>query len=430
MTRSACFLGLEDGSIFLGQSFGATGTAVGEVVFNTAMTGYQEVLTDPSYCGQIVTMTAPLVGNYGVNREDVESSGQHVSGFVVREFARRLSNQRATSDLDEYLRAATVIGLCGVDTRALTQQLREQGALRGVISTEIRDPAELVAMAKTAPEMIGLNLVKKVALSNEHVYGSNGDRMIASDGLSTGAYRRNGFQVVAIDCGIKNSILRQLSDRGCSVSVVRSDASAKDVLSSKPNGILAGNGPGDPAALTQMITMLRELVGRVPIFGICLGHQLLSLALGAKTFKLKFGHHGVNHPVLNVDTGRVEITSQNHGFAVDIASLEAVGGRVTHINLYDRSLEGFVHSAKGIMAVQYHPEAAPGPHDSGYLFDRFIELMRERRDLLESGDEHWKLGKRGRGCRSRGPATVAMRMQRAMRNSPQPLTRPENADSS
>jgi carbamoyl-phosphate synthase small subunit len=254
--------------------------------------------------------------------------------------------------------------------------------------------------------------------------------MIASDGLSTGADRCKGFQVVAIDCGIKSSILRQLSDRGCSVRVVRSDASAKDVLLGKPNGILVGNGPGDPAALTQTITMIRELVGRVPIFGICLGHQLLSLALGAKTFKLKFGHHGVNHPVLNVDTGRVEITSQNHGFAVDIPSLAAVGGRVTHINLYDQSLEGFVHAAKGVMAVQYHPEAAPGPHDSGYLFDRFIELMRERRDSLESGDELWKLEKRGRGYRSRGAAVVAMRMQRAMRNSQQPLHRPENADSS
>jgi carbamoyl-phosphate synthase small subunit len=412
VTRSACFLGLEDGSVFAGQSFGATGTAVGEVVFNTAMTGYQEVLTDPSYCGQIVTMTAPLVGNYGVNRDDVESSGQHVSGFVVREFARRFSNQRATGDLDEYLRAANVIGLCGVDTRALTRQLREKGALRGVISTEIRDPAELVARAKTAPEMIGRNLVEKVALSNEHVHGSNGGGMIASDGLSIGAYRRNGFQVVAIDCGIKNSILRQLSDRGCSVRVVRSDASANDILLSKPDGILAGNGPGDPAALTETIRMIRELLGRVPIFGICLGHQLLSLALGAKTFKLKFGHHGLNHPVLNVDTGRVEITSQNHGFAVDIPSLESVGGRVTHINLYDQSLEGFVHAANGVMAIQYHPEAAPGPHDSGYLFDRFIELMRERRGSLESCDELWKFGKRGRGRHSGAPVAAAIHIER------------------
>jgi carbamoyl-phosphate synthase small subunit len=395
MSRHPCYLGLEDGAVFVGQNFGASGTAVGEVVFNTAMTGYQEILTDPSYCGQIVTMTAPLIGNYGVNMEDAESGGQHLSGFVIKELARRLSNQRASGDLDEYLRKAKVIGLAGVDTRALTKRLRERGALRGVISTELTDPAQLVAKAKAAPEMSGQNLVQKVMPSGERVYEGNrepnslssmgrqgtGNRTEASmfDTKRAGATsfkpQVSGLHVVAIDCGIKENILRQLSQRGCTVRVVPPDSSAEKILSSKPLGLLVGNGPGDPAAVTDTIATMRKLIGKVPIFGICLGHQLLSLALGAKTYKLKFGHHGANHPVLNVETGRVEITSQNHGFAVDVPSLEAVGGRVTHINLYDKSLEGFAHAAKRVFAVQYHPEAAPGPHDSGYLFEQFIELM-------------------------------------------------------
>jgi len=363
MNHARCYLGLEDGVVFVGQSFGASGTAVGEVVFNTAMTGYQEILTDPSYCGQIVTMTAPLIGNYGVNAEDMESTGQHLSGFVIKELARRLSNQRATADVDTYLRGAGVIGLAGVDTRALTRRLRERGALRGVISTEIDDPVQLVARAKASPEMSGQNLVERVM--------PNGERLYSANGRSTGS-----LHVVAIDCGIKENILRLLTHRGCTVRVVPPSTSAEAVLSSRPNGVLAGNGPGDPAAVTETIEMMRRLVGRVPIFGICLGHQLLSLALGAKTYKLKFGHHGANHPVLNVETGRVEITSQNHGFAVDVPSLEAVGGRVTHVNLYDKSLEGFAHADKRVFAVQYHPEAAPGPHDSGYLFERFVEMMK------------------------------------------------------
>ncbi len=384
MTRPRCYLGLEDGSVFVGQSFGATGTAVGEVVFNTAMTGYQEILTDPSYCGQIVTMTAPLIGNYGVNTDDAESSGQHLSGFVIKELARRLSNQRATGDLDEYLQKARVIGLAGIDTRALTRRLRDRGALRGVISTEINDPAQLVARAKAAPEMSGQNLVERVMPSGERAYEGNreqgkGNRspLLEAKSQGTANLRTQAprLHVVAIDCGIKENILRQLTTRGCTVRVVPPTSSAETILAHKPDGILVGNGPGDPAAVSQGIDTLRQLVGHAPIFGICLGHQLLSLALGAKTYKLKFGHHGANHPVLNVDTNRVEITSQNHGFAVDIPSIEAVGGRVTHINLYDKSLEGFAHPAKRVFAVQYHPEAAPGPHDSGYLFDQFLALM-------------------------------------------------------
>jgi carbamoyl-phosphate synthase small subunit len=348
-------------NVFAGQSFGATGTSAGEVVFNTAMSGYQEILTDPSYCGQIVTMTMPMMGNYGVNGEDIESSKQYLSGFVVKELARRYSNHRATGSLHEYLEAAGIIGLAGVDTRALTKRLRERGALRGVISTEISDPVQLVAKARDSSPMEGQHLVKQVMPDGETIW---------SDESAKG-----DLHVVAVDCGIKKNILRQLTSAGCAVRVVPPDSSAEKILSTNPRGLLVGNGPGDPAAVSDTIATLGSLIGRLPIFGICLGHQLLSLALGAKTYKLKFGHHGANHPVLNVDTGRVEITSQNHGFAVDIPSLESVGGRVTHLNLYDKSLEGFAHTDRRVFAVQYHPEAAPGPHDSGYLFDQFVTML-------------------------------------------------------
>ncbi len=408
MTRSRCYLGLEDGTVFAGEHFGAEGTTTGEVVFNTAMSGYQEILTDPSYCGQIVTMTMPQIGNYGVNKEDVESLPRHeeskagalrstealrspdalrstealrsqdglrsplyLSGFVVKELARRHSNYRATGDLHDYLRGAGVIGLSGVDTRSLTRRLRDRGSLRGVISTEFNDPAALVEMARAVVQMEGLNLVEKVQPTDELRYepdvGQTGDRKAP--------LRSTLHHIVAIDCGIKQNILRELNAAGCSVRVVPPTASVETILQSNPRGLLIGNGPGDPATVTDVIDTLRQLIGRLPIFGICLGHQLLALALGAKTYKLKFGHHGANHPVLNVDNGRVEITSQNHGFAVDIAGLEAVGGRVTHVNLYDRSLEGFAHADKRLFAVQYHPEAAPGPHDSRYLFEQFVAML-------------------------------------------------------
>jgi carbamoyl-phosphate synthase small subunit len=326
------------------------------------MSGYQEILTDPSYCGQIVTMTMPQIGNYGVNPEDMESSKQHLSGFVVKELSRRYSNHRATGSLHEFLESAGIIGLAGVGTRTLTKRLRERGALRGVISTEISDPAQLVAKARTASPMEGQNLVEQVR--------PNGERVVSAESA------RSVIPVVAMDCGIKSNILRELASAGCQVRIVPPTASVEQILASNPRGLLVGNGPGDPAAVTDAVVTIQQLVGRLPIFGICLGHQLLSLALGAKTFKLKFGHHGANHPVLNTETGRVEITSQNHGFAVDIPSLEAVGGRVTHINLYDRSLEGFAHPEKRVFAVQYHPEAAPGPHDSGYLFEQFVAMVK------------------------------------------------------
>lgn len=361
MKRIHCHLALEDGTVYAGEAFGAEGTAEGEVVFNTAMSGYQEIITDPSYCGQIVTLTMPLIGNYGVNREDVEAARPHLSGFVVKELARRSSNHRADRELGEFLRDAGVIGLAGADTRSLTRRLRERGSLRGVISTEMSEPAALVARARAASCMEGQNLVERVS--------PRGERVVAPAG---GAARH----VVAMDCGIKENILRLLADAGCSVRVVPPTASAESILESRPDGLLVGNGPGDPATVTDAIGTLKKLIGRLPIFGICLGNQLLALALGARTYKLKFGHHGANHPVQNLDTGRVEITSQNHGFAVDVASLEAAGGRVTHINLYDRSLEGFAHESKRLFAVQYHPEAAPGPHDSEYLFQQFVAGMK------------------------------------------------------
>lgn len=359
MTKGVCRLGLEDGSVFVGRHFGASGTTEGEVVFNTAMSGYQEILTDPSYCGQIVTMTAPQIGNYGVNAKDVESRSLFLSGFVVKELSRRVSNQRAEGALSEYLRLGGVLGLQGIDTRALTKKLRVLGAMRGVISTEIDDPRELVRRARSARPMEGQDLVAHVMNESDAVLGDSGSPRV----------------VVALDCGIKSNILGTLARAGCAVHVLRGDAPVEAILERRPRGLLVGNGPGDPAAVAKTVDTLRSLLGRLPIFGICLGQQLLALALGASTFKLKTGHHGANHPVLNLDTHRVEITSQNHGFSVDPASLEKAGGRVTHVSLYDRSLEGFAHEELGAFAVQYHPEACPGPHDSAYLFDAFIARL-------------------------------------------------------
>jgi len=359
MTR-ACLLALEDGSVYGGRSFGAVGTASGEVVFNTAMTGYQEILTDPSYCGQIVAMTAPHVGNYGVNAEDVESERLHLTGFVVKEVARRASNQRAQGQLSEYLRLAGVIGLAGIDTRALTRRLRESGAQRGVISTEILDADALVMRARASSSMEGLNLVERVTPEGEVVFAPSGGE---------------GPVVAVLNCGTKLNIVRKLVGLGCTVHFVPSGRPAEAILERRPRGLLVGNGPGDPAVVTGTIAAIRALIGRLPIFGICLGHQLVALALGASTYKLKTGHHGANHPVLNVETGRVEITSQNHGFAVDARSVETVGARATHVSLYDRSLEGFRHDDYQLMSVQYHPEASPGPHDSEYLFDAFVQSL-------------------------------------------------------
>jgi carbamoyl-phosphate synthase small subunit len=342
------------------------------------MTGYQEVLTDPSYSGQIVTMTYPEIGNYGVNEEDVESHDKRVqvAGFVVKALSPRVSNLRSVEDLQKYLQTAGVMGITGIDTRALTRHLRTRGAMNGVMSTEIRDDTELVKRAKELPSMAGLDLVQEVAPDADYPWAHGYDSLFAQ------AHREHGekaYRVVAFDCGAKTNILRNLVECGCDVTVVSAKASAEDILAKKPDGVFVSNGPGDPQPVEYTVSTLRNLVGKVPIFGICLGHQLLAQALGAKTYKLKFGHRGANQPVRNEGTGKVEITSQNHGFAVDEDSLTATGATVTHRNLNDGTVEGFTHPGQAIFSVQYHPEASPGPHDATYLFDCFRDMMESRK---------------------------------------------------
>ncbi len=374
-TREALLV-LADGTVFGGVAFGAAATRGGEVVFNTAHTGYQEVLTDPSYCGQIVCMTTPQQGNYGVTPADDESSRVWAEGFVVREASAIQSNYRAQQELDEWLAAAGVPAIGGVDTRELTLRLRQTGAINGVLSTAERDIDKLLAMARALPSMAGANLVKRVAIREPYDWNEG-----LPEGFESELPKRNAeVRVVAIDCGMKRNILRNLVHVGCSVRVVPPATSAQEILKYKPDGVFVSNGPGDPDAVTEVLAALRELAAaNMPIFGICLGHQLLALALGAKTYKLKFGHHGYNHPVKNLLTGRVEITSQNHGFAVDLQTMAAAGLEATHVNLYDQTNEGFRHRERPIFAVQYHPEAAPGPQDAGYLFDVFRDVMRTRK---------------------------------------------------
>ncbi len=368
-------LALADGTVFTGTAFGASGEVFGEVVFNTSMTGYQEILTDPSYCGQIVTMTYPLIGNYGVNLEDVESKGLSLRGFVVRELCRHPSNYRATESLDDYLRRNGVVGIEGIDTRALVRRIRTQGAMTGVLSTLDLDDESLIARAQSSPDLVGQDLVKEVVPTESSSWVEPLSELGRPSTLADyEAASGPELHVVAIDYGMKWNIPRHLREMGCRVTVVPGTASAADILALKPDGVFLSNGPGDPEPLDYAVSTIRELLGTVPIFGICLGQQLLGLAFGASTYKLKFGHRGANQPVLNSETRVVEITSQNHGFAVDADSLPD-DVAVTHINLNDGSVEGISHRKFPAFGVQYHPEASAGPHDSHYLFNQFREMM-------------------------------------------------------
>jgi len=379
MARAA--LALEDGTVYVGESFGATGTVSGEACFNTSMTGYQEILTDPSYRGQILTMTAPQIGNYGVNEADVESGKLQMAGFVVREASRIASNFTATGTLGDYLARAGVVGLAGIDTRALVRRLRIRGAMTAVLSSEILAAAKLVEMARSAPPLVGRDLVSEVMPEAERAWSERLDAWAAplpqpTEGGVMPAVPAFGAEkhVVALDYGMKWNIARHLASTGCRVTVLPGRASAADVLAHRPDGVFLSNGPGDPEVLTSCVETVRGLVGRVPMFGICLGHQLLALACGAQTFKLKFGHRGANQPVMDLTTGKVEITAQNHGFAVDEGSLPA-DLEVTHRNLNDGTIEGLRHRSAPAASVQYHPEAAAGPHDSSYLFARFRRML-------------------------------------------------------
>jgi len=375
-------LALEDGRVWHGQGFGAESEVVGEVVFNTSMTGYQEILTDPSYCGQIVTMTYPLIGNYGVNNEDIESRKIFAEGLIVRELSRTYSNWRAGESLDEYLKAAGVPGIYDIDTRSLVRHIRERGSMRGCLSTRETDEQAVVSRARSAPEMIGADLASVVTCSKAYEWTDAQKTAYGSPSMLhpnfEGAPR---FHVVAYDFGLKHNSLRNMASLGCRVTVVPAQTSAEDVISLKPDGIWLSNGPGDPEPLTGVVENLKKLMQRYPVFGICLGHQLMGLALGGRTYKLPFGHHGGNQPVKDLTTGRVEITAQNHGFAVDADSLPS-DCEITHINLNDNTVEGLRHRSLPLYSVQYHPEAGPGPHDPTYLFDKFVQTMEEHQKPL------------------------------------------------
>ena len=369
-------LALADGTIFEGEHFGATGETEGEVVFNTSMTGYQEVLTDPSYKGQIVTMTYPLIGNYGCNTIDIESVQVQVEGFVVREYSSHYSNWRANWSLGDYLEEHRIIGIQGIDTRALTKRLRVHGVMEGVLSTENLDVERLIAKAQAWHGLVGRDLVQYVTCPSPYAWNQPGVDVLNGQLLtSVETPPKPRFRVIAMDFGVKYNILRQLTQHGCQVQVVPAHTSAEDILAANPDGIFLSNGPGDPAPVGYAIETVRQLIGKKPLFGICLGHQFLGLALGGKTFKLKFGHRGANQPVKRFETDQVEITSQNHGFCVDIDSLPN-SVEITHINLNDQTLEGFEHKEYPVFSVQYHPEAAPGPHDASYLFTKFTNLIK------------------------------------------------------
>ena len=369
-------LALEDGAVFRGRGRGARSERAGEVVFNTSLSGYQEILTDPSYAGQIVVLTYPHIGNYGTNPLDSESVRPFAEGLAVRELSELASNWRSSEETEEFLEQFGIPAISEIDTRALVRRLRQSGAMRGVLSSLDLDEASLVAKAKNSPKMVGLDLASRVTTAFRYPWNEP-SKDISDLGTELPAPR---FHVVAYDYGIKHNILRRLVDCGCRVTVTPAHTRASDVLALRPDGVFLSNGPGDPEPLQYAATAVRELVGRVPVFGICLGHQIIGLSLGGKTYKLRFGHHGGNHPVLNLETQKVEITAQNHGFAVDPDSLKSNDVVFTHMNLNDQTLEGMRHKSLPLFSVQYHPEASPGPHDSRYLFGQFVSMMEQFRE--------------------------------------------------
>ena len=382
-------LALEDGTVFHGISFGSSRDAGGEVVFNTSMTGYQEIITDPSYKGQLVTMTYPLIGNYGVNEEDVESEKPQVEAFIVKELSRIVSNYRATDSLDNYLAKNDIPGIQGIDTRMLTKHIREKGAMRCCLTSSITNPDEAVDKAREVKPMEGSDFVKEVSCKSAYEWDPTGE--LSKKWLDD--YRKKTLKnelpetdlhIVAIDCGIKWNILRCMRQSGFKITVVPAGTSAEDILRYNPDGLFLSNGPGDPAAVPYVFSEVEKLIGKLPIFGICLGHQMLGLAFGGKTFKLKFGHRGGNQPVMDLQTGKVEITSQNHGFAVDYDSLDNSEIELSHINLNDKTSEGLRHKKLPIFSVQYHPEASPGPHDAFYLFKRFRDMIKRNQTRMNN----------------------------------------------
>ncbi len=369
MKLSKAFIALEDGTVFQGKSCGTEGEKEGEIVFNTSMTGYQEIMTDPSYKGQIVTMTYPLIGNYGVNGDDIESGSPKVEGFVVRELSKITSNHRAQDDLVNYFKKHNIIAIEEVDTRALTRHIRVRGAMKGIISTIDADPKSLVEKARASKGIVGRDLIKEVTCDEPYVWGEE-----SQGARDKGISRLN---VVVMDFGVKRNILRLLRKFGCHVTVVPANTKAEAILAMKPHGVLLSNGPGDPDAIPYAIEEIKKLIGKMPIFGICLGQQLLGLAFGGKTYKLKFGHRGANQPIKEFATGKVYIVSENHGFAVDMDSIKTEAVKATHINLNDNTIEGMEHEIYPVFSVQYHPEASPGPHDSFGLFAKFKGMMEE-----------------------------------------------------